>query len=102
MQVQRITHAVLAIGLLTGSSAMAQERWRSDDATGAASSEVVVEQYAQSQPWQFAQRSSGTMSDAGTDRERARTARDNGAVLVQSNEAERQRLERAGFPQYAP
>jgi hypothetical protein len=41
------------------------------------------------------------MTDAGSHRERARTARDDGTALVEGTEAERRRLERAGFPQYS-
>jgi hypothetical protein len=84
---------------------MAQDWWGDDpywkQSLGATSSSAVAERDSQSQPLQYAQRPSETMTDAGSYRERARTPRDDGAALVEGVEAERHRLERAGFPQYS-
>jgi hypothetical protein len=104
MQVRRTTYAVLAIGFLTGSAAMAQDWWGDDpywkQSLGTSSSSVVAGHDVRSQPLQYVQGPSETMTDAGSHRERARTARDDGTALVEGTEAER-RLERAGFPQYS-
>jgi hypothetical protein len=56
----------------------------------------------QASPVQYAQRSTGTVSDA-TETNGSQSARrptDDGAQVIQDTEAERQQLDRAGFPQY--
>jgi hypothetical protein len=51
---------------------------------------------------QYAQRSTGTMTDATAAPQDVRKPTDRAAQLVESVEAERHRLDDAGFPQYVP
>lgn len=53
-------------------------------------------------PVQYAQRSSDTMTDAGNPTREPGAWRESAAAVIQDTEAEKQRLDRSGFPQYNP